>query len=169
MPEVRNWAGKLFAFKIDFVKNRSHFKRHIRCLNSNLNSILILNVILNSYLYNNYYYSFTFYLKGTVHSITTAPIRRHLHWSAENESQLFSNDYTHPGRSLFSPLTSWKRYSTLKTKTNRLKCSFNPRVVTTITPSNHCHWLYCICNMKLISVLNIYIELLALYAHFILF
>lgn len=54
----------------------------------------------------------------------------HLHKKASN----ISKDPTHPGHSLFVPLPSGKRYRAIKARTNRLKNSFFPRAVASITP-----------------------------------
>lgn len=43
-------------------------------------------------------------------------------------------DITHPGHSLFEPLPSGRRFRSIKSRTNRLKNSFFPRAVASITP-----------------------------------
>ena len=45
-----------------------------------------------------------------------------------------STDKTHPGHTLFVPLPSGKRYRTLRARTTRLRNSFSPRAVASITP-----------------------------------
>ncbi|XP_072884908.1 uncharacterized protein [Hemitrygon akajei] len=45
-----------------------------------------------------------------------------------------TRDTTHPGHSLSDPLPSSKRFRTLKARTNRLRNSFYPRAVASITP-----------------------------------
>ncbi|KAK3514964.1 hypothetical protein QTP86_005044 [Hemibagrus guttatus] len=49
-----------------------------------------------------------------------------------NRASNIIKDPTHPGHRLFVPLPSGKRYRTIKTRTNRLRNSFFPRVVTCI-------------------------------------
>ena len=48
-------------------------------------------------------------------------------------------DPTHPGHKLLVPLPSVKTYRNIITHTNRLKHSFFPRAVKSITPSPHKH------------------------------
>ncbi len=53
-----------------------------------------------------------------------------LHTNASN----IIKDSTHPSHRLFEPLPSGKRYRAVRTRTNRLRNSFFPRVVACITP-----------------------------------
>ncbi len=53
-----------------------------------------------------------------------------LHTNASN----IIKDSTHPSHRLFEPLPSGNRYRAVRTRTNRLRNSFFPRVVACITP-----------------------------------
>ena len=53
----------------------------------------------------------------------------------KRKARSVSTDKTHPGHTLFVPLPSGKRYRTLQARTTRLRNSFFPRAVASITPS----------------------------------
>ncbi|KAK0150403.1 hypothetical protein N1851_008497 [Merluccius polli] len=52
-------------------------------------------------------------------------------------TDISKDHHHHPGHYLFSPLPSGRRFRTIKTKTNRLRNSFDPQAVTAITPEMH--------------------------------
>ncbi|KAI4891891.1 hypothetical protein NFI96_001943 [Prochilodus magdalenae] len=55
----------------------------------------------------------------------------------KKKASSISRDTTHPGHCLFDLLPSGKRYTAIRTKTNRLRNSFFPRAVVSTTPPQH--------------------------------